>query len=361
MSDTTDPAVDRPVARVPMVPVVPHPPLSQYYSKSDGRQAFIDDLFSRTAHQYRNIERAIGFGSGVWYRRKALQEAGLTQDMHLLDVACGPGLVSECARDIVGPSGSVIGLDPSSGMLREAQKGPCQSLVLGIGEQLPFLDESFDFLSMGYALRHVSDIQKAFSEYWRVLKPGGTVLILEISRPHSTWMMTLLRFYLETVLGNLFSCAMGTRDMRTLMGYYSSTIEQCVPPDAILMALENAGFKSASQKQWFNGLLRDYRAVKLCSESEIGRMRPSVSSPIERDLAALIVQTLKLKVDPATIQPEAALFGDGLGLDSIDALELSLAISQTYGYQLKSSDPEIKAIFSSLRALSKAIEKNRTK
>lgn len=83
--------------------------------------------------------------------------------------------------------------------------------------------------------------------------------------------------------------------------------------------------------------------------------------PKERDLAALIVQTLKLKVDPATIQPEAPLFGDGLGLDSIDALELSLAISQTYGYQLKSSDPEIKAIFSSLRALSNAIEKNRSK
>lgn len=84
-------------------------------------------------------------------------------------------------------------------------------------------------------------------------------------------------------------------------------------------------------------------------------------SPQERDLAALIVQTLKLKVDPATIQPEAPLFGDGLGLDSIDALELSLAISQTYGYQLKSSDPEIKTIFSSLRALSNAIEKNRSK
>lgn len=84
-------------------------------------------------------------------------------------------------------------------------------------------------------------------------------------------------------------------------------------------------------------------------------------SPLEPDIAKLIVQTLKLKVDPATIDPVQALFGDGLGLDSIDALELSLAISQTYGYQLKSSDPEIKTIFSSLRALSNAIEKNRTK
>lgn len=84
-------------------------------------------------------------------------------------------------------------------------------------------------------------------------------------------------------------------------------------------------------------------------------------SPLEQDVAKLIVETLKLKVDPATIQPEGALFGDGLGLDSIDALELSLAISQTYGYQLKSSDPEINVIFSSLRTLTKTIEKNRTK
>lgn len=90
-------------------------------------------------------------------------------------------------------------------------------------------------------------------------------------------------------------------------------------------------------------------------------MTDSFISSLERDLAGLIVQTLKLKVDPATIDPTQTLFGDGLGLDSIDALELSLAISQTYGYQLKSSDPEIKAIFSSLRALAGAIEKNRTK
>ena len=90
-------------------------------------------------------------------------------------------------------------------------------------------------------------------------------------------------------------------------------------------------------------------------------MEHSESRPLEQDVSRLIVQTLKLKIDPATIQPDAALFGDGLGLDSIDALELSLAISQTYGYQLKSSDPDIKAIFSSLRALANAIVKNRTK
>jgi len=90
-------------------------------------------------------------------------------------------------------------------------------------------------------------------------------------------------------------------------------------------------------------------------------MTSSTLSPLEQDVAKLIVQTLKLKVDPATIDPTQALFGEGLGLDSIDALELSLAISQSYGYQLRSNDPEINVIFSSLRTLTKAIEKNRTK
>ena len=87
----------------------------------------------------------------------------------------------------------------------------------------------------------------------------------------------------------------------------------------------------------------------------------SEQSLLEQEVAKLVVQTLKLKIAPIAIQPDQPLFGDGLGLDSIDALELSLAISQTYGYQLRSDDPDIKVIFSSLRALTKAIEAHRTK
>ena len=84
-------------------------------------------------------------------------------------------------------------------------------------------------------------------------------------------------------------------------------------------------------------------------------------SPLEAEVAKLIVQTLNMKTDPAQIQPERPLFGEGLGLDSIDALELSLAISQSYGYEIRSDDPETVATFASLRSLCKSIEKNRTK
>lgn len=243
-------------------PIAPHPPLNQYYEVTGERQGFLNELFNRTAYQYRNIDKATGFGSGLWYRRRALRLAGLKAGMHVLDVACGPGLVTQCALQLVGPSGSVIGLDPSVGMLREAQKGPCRRFVQGVGERLPFPDGQFDFLSMGYALRHVPDLRAAFAEYWRVLKPGGVLLVLEISRPHSPVLLAATRFYIKTVLGVLFATATGNRDMRTLMRYWWDTTEHCVEPDQILMTLRDARFVDCTLTEVGSGLLRDYRAVK---------------------------------------------------------------------------------------------------
>ncbi len=87
----------------------------------------------------------------------------------------------------------------------------------------------------------------------------------------------------------------------------------------------------------------------------------SHATPLELEVAQLIIETLNLKTDPAKIDPGEPLFGEGLGLDSIDALELALAISQRYGYQLRSDDPDNVQIFSSLRSLCESREKNRTK
>ena len=81
----------------------------------------------------------------------------------------------------------------------------------------------------------------------------------------------------------------------------------------------------------------------------------------ERELAELLVESLNLEgVDPHAIDPEAPLFNDGLGLDSIDALELALAISKKYGFQLRSDNEDNRRIFASLRALSEHIEQNKT-
>lgn len=85
-------------------------------------------------------------------------------------------------------------------------------------------------------------------------------------------------------------------------------------------------------------------------------------SPFELEVARLLVETLHLEdIQPEAIDPEQALFGEGLGLDSIDALELALAISKTYGFQLRSDDKENRRVFASLRALSQHIAQARTR
>lgn len=81
----------------------------------------------------------------------------------------------------------------------------------------------------------------------------------------------------------------------------------------------------------------------------------------ESALATLIVATLNLEVAPEQIEPEAPLYKDGLGLDSIDILEIALAVSKTYGFQIKSDDSDNVRIFTSLRSLNQHIEVNRTK
>jgi len=78
-------------------------------------------------------------------------------------------------------------------------------------------------------------------------------------------------------------------------------------------------------------------------------------------LASLIVSALQLEVAPAAIDPAAPMFGEGLGLDSIDALELALAISRAYGFELRSDDERNQRIFASLRTLADHVEANRTR
>jgi len=225
----------------------PHPLLAHRYARVEEREGFVRALFDQTAPHYDRIDRIFSLGTGPGYRRRALRDAGLKPGMTVLDVAVGTGLVARQAVTITGDPSLVTGLDPSEGMLAEARRAlPGVTLIQGKAERIPLPDGSVDFLSMGYALRHVADLGAAFAEYRRVLKPGGTVLILEIGRPESRLAHLVERFYMGAVIPALCWIAAPRHRSGELMKYYWETIEACVPAETILGAMRDAGFRDAT-------------------------------------------------------------------------------------------------------------------
>jgi demethylmenaquinone methyltransferase/2-methoxy-6-polyprenyl-1,4-benzoquinol methylase len=224
----------------------------------------LGSLFDRSAGSYDAITQWLSFGTGRWHRSQVLKRAGVGPGTALLDVACGTGQLTLEGQALAGESGCVIGLDASIGMLAEAKARGCRRLSRGMAERLPFADGMFDLVSMGYALRHVRDLETAFAEYRRVLKPGGRLVLLEIARPESRLALACARLYMKTIVPKLASIGAHDSSAGTLMRYYWDTIEHCVPAEAITAALAASGFQDVRIDRWCSGLVKDYHAVKPC-------------------------------------------------------------------------------------------------
>ena len=240
--------------------LLPHPPLTDYYRDEAEHARYLRRIFDSTAADYDRIERVLALGSGAWYRRTALERAGLAAGADVLDVGIGTGLVAREALQLIGPGGSLVGVDPSPGMLGEVDL-PGIELVSGRAEALPRADRSCDFVSMGYALRHISDVRAAFAEFHRVLRPGGRVLILEISKPDGAVGTALLKAYMRAVVPLIAKAVARRRDTAELWRYYWDTIEACMPGEAVLAELRAAGFTSVQRSRQL-GIFSEYTAIK---------------------------------------------------------------------------------------------------
>lgn len=168
---------------------------------------FVHTVFESIADEYDKMNNVISFGSHVAWRNYTMKQMQIKPGQAALDVACGTCDWTISLAHAVGKEGRVVGLDFSQKMLdvgayKVAKEGigGIVTLVNGDAMHLPYEDNTFDFITIGFALRNVPDVQTVIHEMARVVKPGGKVISLEVSKPPFMPYRKLFYLYFYKVL-----------------------------------------------------------------------------------------------------------------------------------------------------------------
>ncbi|GGB33503.1 demethylmenaquinone methyltransferase [Virgibacillus dakarensis] len=179
------------------------------------KEARVHHVFEKISNNYDTMNSIISFQRHKAWRKDVMNQMEVNRGAHALDVCCGTGDWSISLAKKVGQEGSVIGLDFSENMLtvaREKQKHtfPMKQLsfVHGNAMDLPFEDNSFDYVTIGFGLRNVPDYMTVLKEMYRVVKPHGKVVCLETSQPTMFGFRQAYYFYFRFIMpffGRLFA------------------------------------------------------------------------------------------------------------------------------------------------------------
>ncbi|WP_337968352.1 bifunctional demethylmenaquinone methyltransferase/2-methoxy-6-polyprenyl-1,4-benzoquinol methylase UbiE [uncultured Flavobacterium sp.] len=187
--------------------------ITPYKDSSLGKKEQVAQMFDNISGNYDNLNRVISFGIDVKWRKKVLKIVSDTKPKIILDIATGTGDLAILMAQTNAEK--IIGLDISAGMLEVGRKkveekklSSVIDLVLGDSENIPFEDNYFDAITVGFGVRNFENLEKGFSEILRVLKPNGVFVILETSVPDKTPYKQGYNFYSKNILpiiGKLFS------------------------------------------------------------------------------------------------------------------------------------------------------------
>ncbi len=187
--------------------------VTPYKNTKQGKKEQVTQMFDNVSKEYDFLNRVLTFGLDINWRNKVVKIVKESNSKKILDIATGTGDLAINLTKI--KDAKITGLDISSGMLEIAKQKVKKknlenniNLVLGDSEKLPFSDNQFDAITVGYGVRNFENLDKGLQEIYRVLKPKGTFVVLETSQPTKFPMKQLFKFYSKYVIptvGGLFS------------------------------------------------------------------------------------------------------------------------------------------------------------
>ena len=225
----------------------------------------IKSLFDNIAPDYDKLNHILSLNIDKGWRRKAVREIVDTNEvLTVLDVACGTGdFTIEIARKAAANS-RVIGIDLSEGMMkvgRDKIAAANVNAVLEYGdcEALTYADDTFDRISVGFGVRNFEHLAVGLGEMCRVLKPGGKLVILELSIPSNPVIRWFYKLYFLNILPAIGGMVSGNR---SAYEYLPASVLHFPAPDKFISMLREAGFGVVKHKAFTFGVCRMYVGIK---------------------------------------------------------------------------------------------------
>ncbi len=223
-------------------------------------------MFDRIAGRYDLLNRVISFRLDGWWRRQVIRKAMTKAQPWILDIGTGTGdLIFDAAKAARG-NGGFVGLDFSLQMLNLARAkrerapyGSSAAFTMGSAMVSPFKAGVFDSAMTAFVLRNVSDLNLLFGEAFRVLKPGGRFVSLDMFPPSTNWFSPFYSVYFHCLMPRLGGLLAGDRDAYQ---YLSDSVRRFQPPETVAAMITLAGFEQVRVYKFLSGAVCMHTAEK---------------------------------------------------------------------------------------------------
>ena len=238
--------------------------MSKFIHQGNDKKNYVKEMFNDISGRYDLFNLISSFGIDRYWRYKLIGKFNLDSSDKLIDIATGTGDVVFGMHKKF--NNILIGLDIADKMIELADKKKRKkglldydiSFIQGDAEDLGFADNAFDGLTIAFGFRNLGDYDKGLSEFFRVLKPGGKIAILEFSQPTSKWFIPLFRFYFNKIvpiLGSILS-------RKDAFLYLPESVDHFLKRDQVCSKMNTVGFKNVSFTDHTFGVATIYTGIK---------------------------------------------------------------------------------------------------